>query len=75
MVERGDLTEVQNCIKSGYKGDESEVLIMADDTIQGSGQKLRFGRFRLDIRKNFTQRVVQHWSRLSRCSFHLWRFL
>ncbi|KAK4813153.1 hypothetical protein QYF61_013984 [Mycteria americana] len=64
----GDLIAAFQYLTEAYKKDGDKLFSGACcNRTRGNGFKLKEGRFRLDIRKNFfTMRVVKHWNRLPR---------
>jgi len=65
---REDLTAAFQYLDRAYRKEANNLFSKACcDRTRSNGFKLREGRFRLDIRKNFfTMRVMKHWNRLPR---------
>ncbi|CAM4525733.1 unnamed protein product [Caretta caretta] len=65
---RGDLIAAFSYLKAGSILFGSRLFsVVGDDRTRSNGLKLQWGRFRLDIRKNFfTKSMVKHWNALPR---------
>ena len=64
---QGDLIVAFQYLNGTYKKEGEGLFMRVDsDRTRGNGFQLRQGKFMLDIKKFFTQRVVTHWNRLAK---------
>jgi len=64
---RGDLINASKYRKGGCQEDGARLFsVVPSDRARGNGHQQKHGKFRLNMRKNFTLRVTEQWNRLPR---------
>jgi len=64
---RWDLINAYKYLKGGCQKDGAKLFsVVPSDRTMGNGHKLKQKKFYLNMRKNFTLSVAEHWNRLSR---------